>query len=45
VWADWGLRNVDWTVWVVAARNIAVVAVLVLLTRELWHKRRLESSL
>jgi hypothetical protein len=44
VWADWGLRNVDWTVWVVAARNIAVVAVLVLLSRELWHKRHLESS-
>jgi uncharacterized membrane protein len=44
VWADWGLRNVDWTVWVVAARNIAVVAVLVLLSRELWHRRRLESS-
>jgi hypothetical protein len=44
VWGDWGLRNVDWTIWVVAVRNVAVVAVLVLLARELWRRRRLEST-
>jgi uncharacterized membrane protein len=43
VWADWGLRHVDWTVWVVAARNAAIVAMLVLLARELWRQRPLES--
>jgi uncharacterized membrane protein len=43
VWGDWGLRNVDWTIWAVAARNLAVIAVLVLLTRELWRRRGLES--
>jgi hypothetical protein len=35
VWGDWGLRNGDWTVWVVAARNVAVLALLVLFAREL----------
>lgn len=44
VWGDWGLRNVDWTIWVVAARNVAVVAMVVLLARELWRRRSLEST-
>lgn len=35
VWGDWGLRNGNWTVWVVAARNVAVLGLLVLLIREL----------
>lgn len=35
VWGDWGLRNGDWTVWVVAARNLAVLALLVLFVREM----------
>jgi hypothetical protein len=35
VWGDWGLRSGDWTVWVVAARNVAVLALLVLFAREL----------
>jgi uncharacterized membrane protein len=39
VWGDWGLRNVDWTIWIVALRNVAVVAMLVLLARELWSRR------
>lgn len=43
VWGDWGLRNVDWTIWVVAIRNAAVVAVLVLLARGLWRGKPLES--
>jgi uncharacterized membrane protein len=44
VWGDWGLRNVDWTIWVVALRNAAVVAMLVLLARELWSRRSLDST-
>jgi uncharacterized membrane protein len=44
VWGDWGLRNVDWTIWAVAARNVAVIAGLVVLARELWRRRGLESS-
>jgi uncharacterized membrane protein len=43
VWGDWGLRNVDWTIWIVALRNVAVVAMLVLLVRELWSRRGLEA--
>jgi uncharacterized membrane protein len=43
VWGDWGLRNVDWTIWVVALRNVAVVAMLVLLARELWSRRSVEA--
>jgi hypothetical protein len=35
VWGDWGLRNGDWTVWVVAARNVGVLALLVLFARQL----------
>jgi hypothetical protein len=35
VWGDWGLRNGDWTVWVVAARNAAVLALLLLFVQEL----------
>lgn len=44
VWGDWGLRNVDWTIWIVALRNVAVVAMLVLLARELWSRRSLDST-
>lgn len=44
VWGDWGLRNVDWTIWIVALRNVAVVAMLVLLVRELWSRRSLNST-
>jgi hypothetical protein len=44
VWGDWGLRNVDWTIWIVALRNVAVVAMLVLLARELRSRRGLNST-
>jgi uncharacterized membrane protein len=35
VWGDWGLRNGDWTVWVVSARNLGILALLVLFARQL----------
>lgn len=39
IWGDWGLRNGDWTVWVVALRNIGVLGLLTLFSRELWTRR------
>lgn len=37
-WGDWGLRNVDWTVWFVFARNLALLALLALLGRALLQR-------
>lgn len=45
MWGDWGLRNVDWTIWVVTARNVAVVALFVLFVRELRGRRERASKL
>jgi uncharacterized membrane protein len=39
VWGDWGLRNGNWTVWVVVARNLGVLALLVLFARDLRRQR------
>jgi uncharacterized membrane protein len=39
-WGDWGLRNVNWTVWSLLARNACLVAVFALLTVPLVRAAR-----
>lgn len=44
VWGDWGLRDTNWTVWIVVARNLAVIALFALFVRELRRRRSLDSA-
>jgi uncharacterized membrane protein len=37
-WGDHGLRNVNWSVWMLAARNVLLVAVFVLVVRTLLDR-------
>ncbi|HEY1513213.1 MAG TPA: glycosyltransferase 87 family protein [Gaiellaceae bacterium] len=39
-WGDWGLRHVDWTVWVVSARNLSTILLFVLLLESLRRAGR-----
>jgi len=34
-YGDWGLRRADWSVWLLAARNLALIGVYVLLVRQI----------
>jgi hypothetical protein len=44
VWGDWGLRDTNWTVWVVVVRNLAVITLFALFVRELRRRRSLNSA-